>query len=136
MSLAHFLVFRAFYGDTNRVSVFGVDVEGPTAEWINIVAREVLMRFLEMWAFVTAGGLMAPKRRVTGFVLCGIAIALALLPMLMRIYFQHPWSKTQIALLRSIPGILGSVAGLITVRRAGVTDSVTVVATPGGAIAR
>src|SRR6266508_1922808 len=78
MVLMHFALTLTFSGNEERASLFGIAIEGSAARWINAIWREGLMRFLEPWAFVAAGGVMAPAKKVPSIVL---AAGMSLLPL-------------------------------------------------------
>ena len=65
----HLFLTIAFSGSEDEASVFGIGIEGPAAQWMNGIRQEVLMRFLEPWALVAAGGVVAPARIVPSVLL-------------------------------------------------------------------
>jgi hypothetical protein len=103
MVAMHFLISIAFLGDEE--------------EGINSLKFGLLSRFLEPWAFVAAGGVIAPGRAFPCVILAiGITVLHLTVPVIYLVG-GGPALTTGIALLRAATGITGGVAGVISVLR-------------------
>jgi hypothetical protein len=84
--------------------------------WLETMQREAFMRFLEPWAFVAAGGLVAPARKLPAILLAGGMIAL-LLGMLGIQLVRERVQGPGVVLLRAFVGVAGAALGAVTVIR-------------------
>jgi hypothetical protein len=111
----HFALTIAFSGNEDEATIFGIGIEGSIAHWMNAIKQEGLMRFLEPWAFVAAGGVFAPARVVPSILLAaGMA---ALLIAVLAIQLTRGAQAPGLALLRASVGVVGAVLGAVTAIR-------------------
>lgn len=115
MVVMHTIITITFAGNEDKISVFGIAIEGPSVQWINVLKYNALAMFLEPWAFVTVGGIVAPCRLVPSAVLAIIIILLCLTVPAISLATGGPASTTAIAILRGVMGTAGGIAGVISV---------------------
>lgn len=117
MIAMHLVITIAFSGNENQASIFGVEVEGPTAQSINSFKYNVLARICEPWAFVAAGGIVAPGQMVPAIVLAVFIVLLHLAAPAIYLISSGPSSTAGVALLRAAMGIIGAIAGIASAWR-------------------
>jgi len=117
MIAMHFLVAITFRGEEDQASIFGVDVEGSAAVWINTIKFHVLARSIEPWAFVSAGGIVAPGGITPAI---SLAVLVGLVSMIAPTIFLAKGAAGPtigLLILWTAIAVLGAIGGVLTVRR-------------------
>jgi hypothetical protein len=82
--------------------------------WLETMQREAFMRFLEPWAFVAAGGIVAPVRKVSSLGLAGL-LAIELIGVL-ALQVAHGVAGP-VVFISALVGVAGAAAGAVTAIR-------------------